>query len=68
MTWAMDIADMNSSPNARTASPASIWSLVTELLAWLAARGYADVQPVTLTEETLTFSLPHELRAARHPG
>jgi 4-hydroxy-3-methylbut-2-enyl diphosphate reductase len=42
--------------------------LVTELLGWLATRGYADVEPVTLTEETLTFSLPHELRAARHPG
>ncbi|AQZ68089.1 4-hydroxy-3-methylbut-2-enyl diphosphate reductase [[Actinomadura] parvosata subsp. kistnae] len=42
--------------------------LVTELLDWLAAHGYADVEPVTLTEETLTFSLPLELRSNRKPG
>ncbi|MEV1000250.1 4-hydroxy-3-methylbut-2-enyl diphosphate reductase [Nonomuraea sp. NPDC050202] len=42
--------------------------LVTELLDWLAARGFADVQPVTVTEETLTFSLPLELRSNRKPG
>ncbi|MEV1238807.1 4-hydroxy-3-methylbut-2-enyl diphosphate reductase [Nonomuraea sp. NPDC050022] len=42
--------------------------LVTQLLAWLAARGYADVEPVTLTEETLKFSLPPELRATQNPG
>ncbi|WP_218136408.1 4-hydroxy-3-methylbut-2-enyl diphosphate reductase [Nonomuraea jiangxiensis] len=41
--------------------------LVQELLDWLADRGYADVEPVTLTEETLTFSLPVELRSARDP-
>ncbi|GAA3253960.1 4-hydroxy-3-methylbut-2-enyl diphosphate reductase [Nonomuraea helvata] len=39
--------------------------LVEELLGWLAARGYADVEGVTLAEETLTFSLPLELRSAR---
>ncbi|MCA2224106.1 hypothetical protein [Nonomuraea aurantiaca] len=44
------------------------------ILAWLAARGYADVEPVTLTEETLVFSLPPELRSltelrsSRDPG
>ncbi|GAA1608913.1 4-hydroxy-3-methylbut-2-enyl diphosphate reductase [Nonomuraea maheshkhaliensis] len=42
-------------------------SLVGELLAWLSARGYADVEQVTLTEETLTFSLPLELRSSRNP-
>ncbi|GAA4914399.1 4-hydroxy-3-methylbut-2-enyl diphosphate reductase [Nonomuraea thailandensis] len=42
--------------------------LVAELLDWLAARGFADVQPVTVTEETLTFSLPLELRSNRKPG
>ncbi|MEV0619739.1 4-hydroxy-3-methylbut-2-enyl diphosphate reductase [Nonomuraea sp. NPDC050404] len=42
--------------------------LVTQLLDWLAAGGYADVEPVTLTEETLTFSLPLELRSNRRPG
>ncbi|MEV0379237.1 4-hydroxy-3-methylbut-2-enyl diphosphate reductase [Nonomuraea sp. NPDC050643] len=41
--------------------------LVGELLDWLAARGYADVESVTLTEETLTFSLPPELRSSRDP-
>ncbi|MEQ4715708.1 4-hydroxy-3-methylbut-2-enyl diphosphate reductase [Nonomuraea sp. B19D2] len=42
--------------------------LVEELLDWLAARGYADVERMTLTEETLTFSLPPELRPTRKPG
>ncbi|MGW4791883.1 4-hydroxy-3-methylbut-2-enyl diphosphate reductase [Nonomuraea sp. NPDC004297] len=42
--------------------------LVSELLDWLSARGYADVESVTLTEETLTFSLPLELRSDRNPG
>ena len=36
--------------------------LVAELLDWLAARGYSDMESVTLAEETLTFSLPQELR------
>ncbi|MFI7633801.1 4-hydroxy-3-methylbut-2-enyl diphosphate reductase [Nonomuraea sp. NPDC049400] len=41
---------------------------VEELLDWLAARGYADVERMTLTEETRTFSLPPELRPTRKPG
>ncbi|WP_084772169.1 4-hydroxy-3-methylbut-2-enyl diphosphate reductase [Nonomuraea candida] len=41
--------------------------LVADLLDWLATRGYADVEPVTLTEERLTFSLPVELRSGRRP-
>ncbi|GII55288.1 4-hydroxy-3-methylbut-2-enyl diphosphate reductase [Planotetraspora thailandica] len=36
--------------------------LVGELLAWLAGHGYAETATVTLAEETLTFSLPPELR------
>ncbi|MCW2587169.1 MAG: 4-hydroxy-3-methylbut-2-enyl diphosphate reductase [Frankiales bacterium] len=36
--------------------------LVGEVLAWLAARGYADVQEVTAAEESLLFALPPELR------
>jgi 4-hydroxy-3-methylbut-2-enyl diphosphate reductase len=36
--------------------------LVVDLLDWLAARGYTDRESVTLAEETLTFSLPQELR------
>ncbi|MFC4118680.1 4-hydroxy-3-methylbut-2-enyl diphosphate reductase [Nonomuraea zeae] len=41
--------------------------LVEDLIDWLATRGFADVEPVTLTEETLTFSLPLELRSVRNP-
>lgn len=37
-------------------------SLVMELLAWLAERGYADVEEVTTANEKVTFALPRELR------
>jgi 4-hydroxy-3-methylbut-2-en-1-yl diphosphate reductase len=36
--------------------------LVEGVLAWLAERGYADVQQVTSAEEHLLFALPPELR------
>jgi 4-hydroxy-3-methylbut-2-enyl diphosphate reductase len=36
--------------------------LVTEVLGWLAARGFVDVEEVSHTEERLTFALPQELR------
>jgi 4-hydroxy-3-methylbut-2-enyl diphosphate reductase len=36
--------------------------LVRDLLDWLAARGFADVETITATEEHLLFSLPPELR------
>ncbi|MBI3647223.1 MAG: 4-hydroxy-3-methylbut-2-enyl diphosphate reductase [Actinobacteria bacterium] len=36
--------------------------LVDRMLAWLADRGYADVELVTLTEESLRFSLPAGVR------
>jgi 4-hydroxy-3-methylbut-2-enyl diphosphate reductase len=36
--------------------------LVTDVLAWLAERGYADVAEITSAEERLVFSLPQELR------
>jgi 4-hydroxy-3-methylbut-2-en-1-yl diphosphate reductase len=39
--------------------------LVAEVLDWLAQRGYTDVEEVTTAEETLTFSLPRELRNVR---
>lgn len=35
--------------------------LVRDVLAFLAARGYEDVQPVVAAEESVLFSLPHEL-------
>jgi 4-hydroxy-3-methylbut-2-enyl diphosphate reductase len=38
--------------------------LVMELLAWLAERGYADVQEVTTANEKITFALPRELRGS----
>ena len=37
-------------------------SLVQDVLAWLADRGYGDVEQVTSAAETLTFALPPELR------
>jgi 4-hydroxy-3-methylbut-2-enyl diphosphate reductase len=36
--------------------------LVQAVLAWLAARGYADVDEVVAAEESLLFALPPELR------
>jgi 4-hydroxy-3-methylbut-2-enyl diphosphate reductase len=36
--------------------------LVRDLLAWLAERGFGDVEEVTATQETLLFALPPELR------
>ena len=39
--------------------------LVQEVLAWLAAHGYDDVQTVEDSHETLSFSLPKELRERR---
>ena len=39
--------------------------LVSEVLDWLAERGYADVETVKAAEERLVFALPHELRVPR---
>jgi 4-hydroxy-3-methylbut-2-enyl diphosphate reductase len=36
--------------------------LVEEVLEWLGARGYGDVETVKTAEESITFSLPKELR------
>ena len=36
--------------------------LVMDLLAWLAERGWSDVQEVTTANEKIAFSLPRELR------
>jgi 4-hydroxy-3-methylbut-2-en-1-yl diphosphate reductase len=38
--------------------------LVMELLAWLAERGYGDLQEVTTANEKVAFALPRELRKA----
>ena len=39
--------------------------LVDGVLEWLAVRGFSDVQEFTAATETLTFSLPKELRSLR---
>ena len=39
--------------------------LVRGVLDWLAERGWTDVEEITTAEETLSFSLPRELRARR---
>jgi 4-hydroxy-3-methylbut-2-enyl diphosphate reductase len=39
--------------------------LVSEVLDWLAERGYPDVETVKAAEERLVFALPQELRARR---
>jgi len=36
--------------------------LVEEVLEWLSARGYGDVELVKAAEESIVFSLPKELR------
>jgi 4-hydroxy-3-methylbut-2-enyl diphosphate reductase len=36
--------------------------LVRDVIDWLAARGYGEVQEISTAEETLVFSLPRELR------
>jgi len=36
--------------------------LVRDVLAWLAGRGFADVEPVVAAQESLLFSLPNEIR------
>ena len=36
--------------------------LVTDVLRWLAERGYGDVEEVTTADERTRFALPRELR------
>ena len=36
-----------------------------ELLDYLGEKGYGDVEEITTTVETITFSLPRELRLPR---
>jgi 4-hydroxy-3-methylbut-2-enyl diphosphate reductase len=37
--------------------------LVDGVLEWLSGNGFGDVQEITAATETLTFSLPKELRS-----
>jgi 4-hydroxy-3-methylbut-2-enyl diphosphate reductase len=39
-------------------------SLVNDVLGWLAAHGFGDVQEITSAQEHLTFALPPEIRRA----
>ena len=39
--------------------------LVSEVLDWLAERGYGDVSSIVAAEERLVFALPHELKPRR---
>jgi 4-hydroxy-3-methylbut-2-enyl diphosphate reductase len=39
--------------------------LVSDVLDWLAERGYLDVETVKAAEERLVFALPHELKPRR---
>ncbi|MFI6595080.1 4-hydroxy-3-methylbut-2-enyl diphosphate reductase [Nonomuraea sp. NPDC050536] len=55
--WLEDVATVGVSAGASVPE-----YLVAELLEWLAARGYADVETVTRTQETLTFALPREIQ------
>jgi 4-hydroxy-3-methylbut-2-enyl diphosphate reductase len=40
-------------------------TLVAQVLEWLAAHGFGEVEEITAVEEHLTFALPHELRRDR---
>jgi 4-hydroxy-3-methylbut-2-en-1-yl diphosphate reductase len=42
--------------------------LVREVTAWLAERGYGDLEEVSHTDERLTFALPQELRRELRAG
>ncbi|NLG46120.1 4-hydroxy-3-methylbut-2-enyl diphosphate reductase [Gordonia sp. (in: high G+C Gram-positive bacteria)] len=62
----IDVAWLDGVTTVGVTSGASVPEvLVRGVLDLLAEHGYGDVQTVTTAEETLTFSLPRELRAAR---
>ncbi len=42
--------------------------LVGDVLHWLAARGWGEVEEITTANEKLTFSLPRELKRDMRPG
>jgi len=42
--------------------------LVMDVLAWLAERGWAEVQEVTTANEKIAFALPRELRRDLKPA
>jgi 4-hydroxy-3-methylbut-2-enyl diphosphate reductase len=60
---AIDEAWLDGAATVGLSSGASVPDvLVQQALGWLVARGFADVQEVSHTEERLTFALPQELR------
>lgn len=62
----IDVAWLDGVTTVGVTSGASVPEvLVRGVLDLLAEHGYGDVETITTAEETLTFSLPRELRAAR---
>jgi 4-hydroxy-3-methylbut-2-enyl diphosphate reductase len=59
-SWLVDVSTVGVTSGASVPEV-----LVTELLAHLGSRGFADVEVVTSATETLIFSLPKELRQPR---
>ena len=60
--WLADVATVGVTSGASVPE-----ELVDGVLGWLADRGFADVQEFTAATETLTFSLPKELRRDLRP-
>ena len=56
-SWLVDVTTVGVTSGASVPE-----SLVADVLAWLAERGYEDVQQVVSAQERLIFALPHELR------
>jgi 4-hydroxy-3-methylbut-2-enyl diphosphate reductase len=56
-SWLADVATVGLSSGASVPEV-----LVREVAAWLAERGYTDLEEVMHTDERLTFALPQELR------
>jgi len=66
---AIDLAWLSGVTTIGLSSGASVPEvLVREVTEWLVARGYADVEEITQTEERLTFALPQELRRELRAG
>ena len=62
-SWLADVTTIGVSSGASVPE-----ILVTEVMKWLAAHGFDDVEEVTHTEERLAFALPRELRRELRGG
>ena len=61
VSW-LHVSDKKLHWSLLTAAWASTVVIVQQVLTWLAARGYGDVEEVVAAEESLLFALPPELR------